>query len=125
MAANQESRQTAIANELFDVAKELAHSTRTVPQPPDSYELLGALTATQRLLAQVYEQLAEWHGAVEDGVHYAGVDEPGVPSEHDTGPDAAAVHLHDAAARALTAEIALGLAQRANGVVRWKESPSP
>ena len=43
MAVNDEGRQIEIADELAEVARTLAHSTRAVPRPSDSYELLASL----------------------------------------------------------------------------------
>lgn len=45
MAVNEEDRQLAIAGELEAVARMLAHSTRTVPNPPDAYGLFGKMSA--------------------------------------------------------------------------------
>lgn len=46
MTVNEEHRQVAIAAELEATARTLAHSTTTVPNPPDAYGLLGELSAT-------------------------------------------------------------------------------
>jgi hypothetical protein len=54
MAINQEGRQIEIANQLVEAARTLAHSTRSIPNPSDSYQLLGALGAVQEALAQIY-----------------------------------------------------------------------
>jgi hypothetical protein len=58
MSVNEEGRQIEIADELAEVARTLVHSTRTVPHPSDSYELLASLRSAQESLAQVYTQLA-------------------------------------------------------------------
>lgn len=71
MAINEETRQLDIAGELEATARTLAHSTRAVPKPSDSYRLLGELSATADHLAQ----LATWHAATQDGTHYDGEDE--------------------------------------------------
>lgn len=41
MAINEEQRQLEIAAEVEELARTLAHSTRDVPNPRDSYRLLG------------------------------------------------------------------------------------
>lgn len=56
MAINEEQRQLEIAAEAEELARTLAHSTRDVPHPRDSYRLLGELGATIDHLAQVIDQ---------------------------------------------------------------------
>lgn len=112
---NDESRQTEIADEVESAARQLAHSTRSVPSPPDSYELLGALTVTATHLAQVAGQLARWHDSAAEGVEHRGEDEDGDGRATSTAADElrqAAVSLGDAAAH-------IASAHSANGVVRW------
>ena len=46
MAINEEQRQLEIAAEVEELARALAHSTRDLPHPRDSYRLLGELGAT-------------------------------------------------------------------------------
>ena len=70
-AVNLEQRQRAVAVELAEVARTLAHSTRKVPVPSESYSMLGELTATLADLEQVCRQLAAWHERVIDGAHSA------------------------------------------------------
>lgn len=120
MAINEEGRQAEIAHELVEVAQTLAHSTRAVPRPSDSYELLGALSAAQESLAQVYAQLAAWHGAAVDGTHYNGEDDHSIPGAPAAGPHGHATQLLTAAAASATeaAEL-INKAHSANGVVRW------
>ena len=120
MATNEEGRQTEIANELVEIAQTLAHSTRAVPRPSDSYELLASLSAAQESLAQVYKQLAAWHEAAVDGKHYTGEDDHSIP-----GAPAVGTHGHTtslltmAAASATEAAELVNEAHSANGVVRW------
>lgn len=116
MAVNEEQRQVAIAGDLEARARTLAHSTRDVPSPGDSYELLGELTATLDHLEQVCRQLAGWHTRVVDGTHYAGEDAEG---DGATGTVTAAAELERAAAALDTAAAAMRAAHSANGVVRW------
>lgn len=116
MAINEEHRQVEVASELEELARTLAHSTRNVPVPSDSYRLLGELRATVDDLEQVCRQLGGWHGRVVDGTHYAGEDDRG---DGATGTITAAAELEVAAAALSRASTALGAAHFANGVVRW------
>lgn len=117
MAINQEGRQIEIANELVEAARTLAHSTRTIPNPSDSYELLGALVAAQEALAQVYAQVSHWHGKAVAGTHYNGVDGPNVSDT--TAPAHVAQLLAGAAASATRAANQVSEAHSINGVIRW------
>ncbi|MDJ0348921.1 hypothetical protein [Cryobacterium sp. PH29-G1] len=105
------------ANELADTARSLAHATRAINHPYDSYLLLGCLTATQRSLGQVYDQLANWHSNVIDGVEYSGEDSCGAGCA--PGVARAELGLRDAAQFAGIVEDALLQAHNANSVVRW------
>lgn len=116
MVTNEEGRQLAVAEAMEKEARTLAHSTRNVPNPPDSYRLLGELTATVSHLEQVCQQLSAWHRAVVDGVHYAGEDARG---DGGTGTVQGAADLDRAAAALHNAVHALASAHSANGVVRW------
>ena len=119
MTTNEEGRQVAIAAEIEEMTRSLAHSTRTVPRPFDSYRLLGELSATADHLAQVLTQLATWHRNVEDGTHYDGED------DGRTGSPLAAADELDTAARAFAeASEHISRAHSANAGVRWYDSPS-
>nr|WP_181716127.1 hypothetical protein [Cryobacterium sp.]QJS06301.1 hypothetical protein [Cryobacterium sp.] len=122
MAVNEEGRQIEIANELAEVARTLAHSTRTVPRPSDSYELLASLRSAQESLAQVYAQLAAWHGAAIDGTHYTGTDGHslyGVPATAAGASEHVTLLLKIAAASATEAAELVSKAHSANAIVRW------
>ncbi len=43
MAINEETRQLEIAREVEELTRTLAHSTRTVPHPNESYNLIAEL----------------------------------------------------------------------------------
>lgn len=116
MAENEEHRQVEVARDLSAQARTLAHSTRDIPAPSDSYILLGDLVATIDDLEQVCRQLAAWHSRVVDGLHYAGEDNRG---DGATGTVTTAAELQRAAAALNTASEALRTAHSANGVVRW------
>lgn len=120
MAINEEHRQLDIARGLEEHARSLAHSTRDIPRPSDSYTMLGELTATLDSLEQVCRQLALWHTRVVDGIQYAGEDERG---DGATGTVAAAAALEQAASSLGLASAAVNTAHTANGVVRWYDTP--
>lgn len=122
MAVNEEQRQRTVAVQLAEVARTLAHSTRDVPVPSESYSMLGELAVTLGDLEQVCRQLAAWHGRVIDGVHYEGEDSRG---DGATGTVTAAAELERAATALADAESALRQAHSANGVVRWFDSADP
>ena len=116
MAVNDQHRQVEVAEELEETARTLAHSTRTVPSPTDSYRLLAELARTTDHLQQTVRQLSAWHRAVQDGREYAGEDERG---DGVTGTLEAAAQLEAAADALDHAGEALRAAHTANGVVRW------
>lgn len=120
MAINEEHRQVEVARALSEQTRTLAHSTRNVPAPADSYTLLGELGSAVDDLEQVCRQLAAWHGRVVDGTDYQGEDDRG---DGGTGTVTAAVELERAAAALNAASTALSAAHSANGVVRWFDTP--
>lgn len=115
MAVNEDHRQTQIAHEVEESAHTLAHSTRDVPTPSDSYALLGELGLTVDHLEQVCRQLSRWHAAAQDPQHFKGEDERG----DGTGTTTAAAELEAASTALATASTALMRAHAANGAVRW------
>lgn len=119
MASNEEHRQVEVASELEELARTLAHSTRTVPVPADSYALLGELRATTDGLEQVCRQLSRWHSQTVDGVQYVGEDDRG---DGASGTVVAAHELGRAAVLLAQASEALTRAHSANGVIRWRSS---
>lgn len=121
MAINEQYRQLEVATALEGQARTLAHSTRDVPSPPESYDMLGELRSTLDLLEQVTRQLAAWHKRAIDGQHYAGEDETG---DGGTATIVAAAALEQAAAAIAAASAAMNTAHSANGKVRWKSEPS-
>ncbi len=115
MAINKDYRQIEVASEVEQSARTLAHSTRDVPTPSDSYALLGELGATVDHLEQVCRQLSQWHAAAREPEHFEGEDARG----DGTGTATAAAQLDSASAALATASAALMRAHAANGVVRW------
>lgn len=118
MTTNEEHRQLDVAREVETGARTLAHSTRTVPSPSESYALLGELGATVDHLAQVLEQLSAWHGQAEDGVHYDGEAGGLYGSAEATGKE-----LGDAARTLREASEHITHAHSLNSVVRWFDAP--
>lgn len=116
MTVNAEHRQVELAAEAEAATRSLAHSTRDVPNPIDSYRLLSELGPTVDHLQQVSRQLAAWHRHVVDGQEYRGEDESG---DGVTGTLEAAEQLEAAATALQQAGDALRAAHSANGVVRW------
>ena len=117
MAVNEETRQLEIAHQLVETVQLLAHSTRTIPRPFDSYALLADLGHAQETLVQVYAQLAAWHGRVLDGTHYNGEDGRGTGDQPATEQVAALLEL--AAHEADQAADQFRKAHSANGIIRW------
>ncbi|MBD8518875.1 hypothetical protein [Plantibacter sp. CFBP 8804] len=111
MAVNEESRQLEIAAEVEAAVRSLAHSTRTVVNPADSYRMLGELGATIDSLTQVCAQLATWHKGTVSGKQYTGDD--------DGMTQAAADQLQEAVTYLNVVSRALGQAHSASGDVRW------
>lgn len=118
MAINEEERQLEVAREVEELTRTLAHSTREVPHPNDSYNMLGELGSIIDHVTQVCNQLAAWHRRVEDGTHYDGEEGGRLDSAHDVANDLttaagalrlASNHIHHAHAR--------------NGVIRWYDEP--
>lgn len=118
MAINEESRQLEIAAETEELTRTLAHSTRDVPHPLQSYRMLGELGATLDHLAQVCAQLSTWHSRAEDGTHYDGEDGGRTGS-----PRAAADELRTASSALRLASGHIGKAHTHNSVVRWHAEP--
>lgn len=117
MTINEEARQSDIAAELQELSRTLAHSTRAVPKPSESYRLLGELSSTVTDLAQVVNQIAQWHNQVEDGVHYDGEDGGRTGS-----PKLASSELLVAASSLILAAEHISRAHSHNAVVRWYET---
>lgn len=118
MTSNEQHRQVEVARELEATARTLAHSTRTVPNPADSYALLGDLGATIEHLVQVCGQLGRWHSQVQEGVHYRKGHEP---SDEATGTVTSASDLARAARYLTNAAQQVHAAHSASAEVRWKD----
>ena len=66
------------ADELGDAARGLAHATRHIPVPEDTYRVLGSMHYALTSVQQSLRQLADWHerysplAATDDGDLAAG-----------------------------------------------------
>lgn len=67
---NEDYQQVEIAAEAEERLRTLAHSTRTVPTPSDSYGMLGELRSSIEHLEQVCRQLGAWHAGLQEGEHF-------------------------------------------------------
>lgn len=118
MAINQEQQQLKLAAEVEELARTLAHSTRDVPHPRDSYRLLGELESIISHLAQVVDQLDKWHRRIEEGIHHEGEDGDGTGSTC-----AAAAELFTAATMLSVVASHIHHAHEHNSVVHWYQEP--
>ena len=118
MAINEQGQQLDVAREAEELLHTLAHSTRDVPNPRDSYSMLGELGAIIDHVAQVCDQLASWHSRAEDGKHYEGEDD-----NRSGSPRAAAAELTTAASSLRLASNHVHRAHSHNAVVRWYPEP--
>lgn len=108
------------AGRLSEAARELAHTTRGLDRPSDSYIVLGNLTSGTRSMQQSIQQLAQWHRTTQPDVHYSGGHD-----ESTTGVLAAATALEEAMELAEELEKALSRAHNANGAIRWFDETGP
>ena len=107
MAINDEGRQVQIADQLSETVRSLAHSTRNVPAPADSYALLGNLSASIWSLGQVADQLGRWHANAAEA------------SDERRECENAETYLRTAADLLRNAGEQLDQAHAENGRIRW------
>ena len=109
-----------------DAAREalrgLAHATQTIPDPGDSYAVLGSLHAGLASLRQTVDQLADWHerhapiAATSDARELGG----------QVAAEVAAAELREAAAFLERASGQVSAAWSHNGRIVWQpEPPAP
>ena len=109
------------ADELGDAARGLAHATRHIPVPEDTYRVLGSMHYALTSVQQSLRQLADWHerysplAATDDGDLAAGQEQAAKASGWLT---IAAASL-DQVVRLVMA------AQSENGRIAWQPEPSP
>ena len=109
------------ADELGDAARGLAHATRHIPVPEDTYRVLGSMHYALTSVQQSLRQLADWHerhspfAATDDGNRTAG-------QEH----AAKASGWLTIAAASMDQVVQLVMAaQSENGRIAWQPDPSP
>jgi hypothetical protein len=105
------------AQRMAEATGQLAHSTRSLSRPSDSYVILGELLETQRAIEQTLRQLAEWHRTTSAGVHYAEGHE-----ESALGIMTSVAELDLAAQQAEGLLETLARAYGGNSVVHWFDS---
>ncbi|PZT98929.1 MAG: hypothetical protein DI630_18175 [Gordonia sp. (in: high G+C Gram-positive bacteria)] len=116
MSTNEDGRQVAIAAEVEQAARSLAHSTRTIPTPADSYDMLGELTRATDHLEQTAQQLSHWHStAPAEGLIHDNAD----PLTAGVSAQLAADALSRAASALGTAAHELRTAHAENSQIRW------
>lgn len=101
------------ADQLRVTVHALARCSTDFRRPLGSFVLLGTLADAQRTLAQIYEQLAHWHGDVIEGTHYKG------DHAERSGPQRAESALRNAAGHAEAAADSIQEAHRASGATQW------
>ena len=106
----------ADAGEAAEALRGLAHASRNITNPSDSYRVLGSLSTALASLQQSLDQLADWHdrnaerAATDEGDHRAG--------RHEAV--SAGVCLRDAADRVRQAHRSLNEAFSHNGRIAWQ-----
>lgn len=105
------------AQQMQEAARYLARSTRNMNQPSDSHLILGSLLDTQRSIAQILRELAEWHRTAAAGTHY---ERPHDESER--GVMATVAELDLAAQEADALRETLARAHGSSSVVSWLDA---
>lgn len=111
----------ADASEAAEALRGLAHASRVIADPADSYRVLGSLSTGLASLQQSLDQLADWHdrnadrAATDDGDRNAG--------RRDA--ESAGVHLHNAADSIRQAHRSLNTAFSHNGRIAWQSGTDP
>lgn len=105
--------------EAREAVRGLAHATRDMPHPAETYPVIGDLLGVVRSLQQVFDQLAATHLRFQPCAH----DDAG---NHRVGADqalAAADELHQAGTLLDQVESRLDQAMRHSGRIAWHEVP--
>ncbi len=98
----------------------LAHATRDIPHPADTYPVLGDLLGGVRSLRQVLDQLAATHLRFRSVAH----DDDGNHQAGETAALAAADELHQAGTLLDQVQARLDQAMQHSGRIAWHEAPS-
>jgi hypothetical protein len=108
----------ADASEAAEALRGVAHASRVITDPGDTYRVLGSLSTVLASLQQSLDQLAEWHdrnadhAATDDGDRRMGQGHATVAAEF----------LRDAADRTQQAHRSLNQAFNHNGRIAWQPS---
>lgn len=108
----------ADASEAAEALRGLAHASRTISDPSDTYRVLGSLSGALMSLQQSLDQLADWHERNAD--HAATDDGDRATGRRDA--TAASDYLHHAAERVEHAHRSLNEAFNYNGRIAWQSS---
>ena len=117
---NNEHGPRRASQRMAEAARQLAHDTRNLETPSESYAILGDLVDTQRSIEQVLSQLAEWHRGTTADRHYSSGH-----GESALGITTAVTELDLAAQQADGLQETLSRAHGANSVVRWFDEVIP
>ncbi len=104
------------ADEAAEALRGLAHASRVVADPSDTYRVLGSLTTALASLGQSLDQLADWH---DRNAHLA-ADDDGDQRAGERDAMAAGEYLRDAADRVRQAHGSLNEAFSHNGRIAWQ-----
>ena len=112
----------AAADTAREALRSLAHVTQSIPEPDDSYAVLGSLHAGLASLRQAVDQLADWHD------RHAPIAATSGPGElaRAVAAEIAAAELREAAAFLDRASGRVSAAWSHNGRIVWQpEPPTP
>jgi hypothetical protein len=104
------------ADEAAEALRGLAHASRVITDPSDTYRVLGSLSMALASLGQSLDQLAYWHDRNADRAITDDGDQRAGRYEATT----ARTHLYDAADRVHKAHRALNEAFNHNGRIAWQ-----
>jgi hypothetical protein len=110
------------ADTAREALRALAHATQAIPEPGDSYAVLGSLHAGLASLRQTVDQLADWH---ERHAPLAATSDPRQLGR-EVAAEVAAAELREATAFLGRASGRVAAAWSHNGRVVWQpEPPAP
>lgn len=107
------------ADELGEAARGLAHATRHIERPAETYEVLGSLHYALTSVQQSLSQLASWHHQY---AAYAATDDGNREAGHEQA-DRAGAWLRLAAASLDQVVDLVMRAQGENGRIAWQPTP--
>ncbi|MFV0307071.1 MAG: hypothetical protein ACK5OX_04940 [Desertimonas sp.] len=107
------------AAEAREALRGLAHATRVIAEPGDTYAVLGSLSTGLASLGQSLDQLSDWHHRNVDRA----VTDTGSRDAGGRAAVGAADNLHEAAALIEQARVAVDAAWNHNGRIAWHPEP--